>query len=94
MLAQFIADIPDGRPVVVLTWTVGAREGNPEANEWRTLDPHWGVGFYDAAAFPESLRLTEIDGIPFAYGFESDHLLDGGTLHFRDGWFHVDKSAI
>jgi hypothetical protein len=83
-----------GRPVFALTWTVGAQEGNPETGEWRTLDPHWGLGAYDASSLPEVLRMMEVDGILFAYGFPSDHLLDGGTLHFSEGLFRVEKSAI
>ena len=82
------------RPVIALTWTVGAKVGDPKTNEWRTLDPHWGLGAYDADSFPESLRIMEIDGIPIAYGFESDRHLDGGTLHYTGGSFLVEKSAI
>ncbi len=93
-LERVIAQIPDMRPVIALIWTVGARRGDPKTGEWHTLDPHWGVGAYDAASFPENLRMTEIDGIAFAYGFDSDHLLDGGTLHYNNGSFHVEKSAI
>jgi hypothetical protein len=92
-LARYVAAVP-GRPVIALMWTVGAKVGDPKTGGWRTLDPHWGVGFYDASEFPEMLRLTEIDGLPFAYGFDSDHLLDGGTLHFTDEKFHIEKSAI
>jgi hypothetical protein len=94
-LEQYIAQITEFRPVVMLQWTVGAKVGSYETNEWRTLDPHWGIAFYDASDFPAALRIMEIEGIPFAYGFDSDHLLDGGTLHCNsEGKFDVKRSAI
>ena len=91
-LQLFISQVTDMRPVISLRWAIGARSGDPKTGKWRTLDPHWGVGAYDAASFPAALRMMEIDGIAFAYGFESDHLFDGGTLHFKDGLFHVERS--
>src|ERR1700754_4865508 len=90
-LDSIISQIP-GAPVIALTWTVGAKVGTPDGG-WQTLDPHWGVGAYDERSFPEVLRITKIDGISFAYGFESDHLLDGATVHCRNGQFHVEKRA-
>jgi hypothetical protein len=93
-LVECIAQIKDFRPVAFLTWTVGTRVKHPQESEWRTLDPHWGLGFYDAADMPPSLTVQEVDGILFGFGARSDHLLDGGTLHYTDGSFHVEKSAI
>jgi len=80
--------------VVALMWAVGAREQSLATKEWRTLDPHWRVGFYDAADLPPSGKVTEIDGIQFLFGSESDHRLDGGELSYSEGQFSVSKSAI
>jgi hypothetical protein len=94
-LAQCIAEIQEFRPVVALIWAVGARQQSPTTKEWRTLEPHWRVGFYDASDLPgPSSQITEIEGIPFVFGSESDHLLDGGELYYSGGRFHVSKSAI
>jgi hypothetical protein len=61
---------------------------------WRTLEPHWGVGFYEASDLPPSGEITEIDGIHFVFGFESDHLLDGSELTYSKGQFNVSRRAI
>jgi hypothetical protein len=94
-LEQCIAQIKEFRPVAALTWTVGATVGWPGTEGHRTLEPHWGLGFYDALQLPHpSSVITEIDGIAFVFGFESDGLLDGGTLHHDERGFHVTHRAI
>jgi hypothetical protein len=93
-LEQCIAQVKEFRPVVALMWTVGARE-QLSTKEWRTLEPHWGVGFYDASDLPPSSSgIIEIDGIPFVFGSKNDQLLDGRELYYSEGRFHVSKSAI
>jgi len=94
-LEQCISQITQFRPLVAVMWHEWATVGHPGTAEYRKLGPHWGVGFYDAAKLPhQSCVVAEIDGIAFVFGFESDSRLDGATLHFTEGGFHVSNGAI
>jgi len=92
-LKALLAQMAD-RPVVALIWTVGAKMQAPGARDLSDLPAHWGVGFYDAHDIPSGHTVVAIDGIPFLLGGESDHMLDGGTLHYSDGEFSVERRAI
>jgi len=92
-LTRYMAQITEFRPVVALTWTVGASVGVPGKEGFRELEPHWGVGFYDASDVPLQLIVVEMQGIPFAFGFASDPLLDGKRLHCSEGRFDVEDET-
>ena len=93
-LKASIAQVPDMRPVVWLFWAVGVQVQALGSSEREVLPPHWRAGFYDVDDIPKGLTIVHIDGIPFLFGGQSDLLLDGGTLHFSEGGFRVERSAI
>jgi hypothetical protein len=53
--------------------------------------PHWSVGFYDAARFPEGV-VSEIDGIPFVLdGGRHSSRLVGAVLDYSNGEYIVHE---
>jgi hypothetical protein len=93
-LLAYMASITEFRPVASVVWIIAGSSGwlGPGGAEHIQFNgPHWSVGFYDAARFPEGV-VSEIDGIPFVLdGGRHSSRLVGAVLDYSNGEYIVHE---
>jgi hypothetical protein len=93
-LHEQIQSIKEFQAVAAIMWTRGL------VHQWRkpdgttgveTSDPKWHVGYFSVSKLPRE-EIYYLEGIPFIFEECDIARLNGSTLDFSNGVFHVIES--